>query len=384
MSEHSILPPSSAGVTVHCSGSVLLRVTYPDDGNSEAAMEGDAAHELAAMMVNSLKRAKAEYPAFEVTVGTLASNGVLITEEIYEGAQLYADAIGFEMRSRGVFNPYVEHRITAKRIHELSFGTLDCALFDSKQMHLLIFDFKFGYKSVSEYENWQLINYAQGMLEELGIDGLSDQVLKVSLIVVQPRSYHSTGPIRRWDIRARDLRPYVNRLHAQSHAALGNNVEFVTGPHCYRCNGLHACSAARSAGLKLFEVGTRVSPTNLTPSEMGTQLLIVSRAIEQLEFLKTAYEEQITAVLKRGELVPNYAMVPKNGRRRWNKPDEQIIALGQALEIELSVQKLITPTQAKAKGIDESVLAVFSETPSKGVSLSLIDHNKAKRIFSNG
>src|SRR5205085_9695018 len=103
---------------------------------------------------------------------------------------------------------HVEGLIEISILHDLNWGTPDAWVYSPRSLTLDVFDFKFGHGFVSEFENWQLIGYAAGFLESLGIDGHADQALRVNLHVVQPRAYHRAGPVRTWSVLASDLRPY--------------------------------------------------------------------------------------------------------------------------------------------------------------------------------
>lgn len=350
---------------------------------NKTTLEGNAAHELGAKMIVSLSRARYDYPEREDVIGTLATNGEMITEEIYEAAELYANTVGEKMRELGVFNPYIEHRVTAKALHEMSYGTLDVGLFSKAAMELYIYDFKYGHKYVSEFMNWQLINYTAGMLEKLGINGIQDQYLTVHLVVVQPRAYGQGGSVRTWSIKASDLRPYFNQLSAAFHKALSNEYEFNTGSHCYQCPGIHACDSAIQAGMTLFEVSSNKLPINPPMEAISLQLQIVERALEQLGFIQTGLSEQLESKLRAGKSDPRYSMQNSYGRKTWSKSNSTVINLGKMYNVDLRKQDPITPKQAIAKGLDPEVVEQFSYTPNKGMVLKPIDNNKAKRIFQN-
>lgn len=83
MAEHAPLPPSSANCWVHCAGWRSLHSAFPDDGDTVPAMEGTAAHWCFEEMFEG------RVPA----VGATAPNGVAITDEMLDGAELFVDAV---------------------------------------------------------------------------------------------------------------------------------------------------------------------------------------------------------------------------------------------------------------------------------------------------
>lgn len=384
---HSIIPPSSAGIWGKpggCTGWVLMAQTYPETEESEAAKEGTAAHEIAERMILAKARAGHGYPTREDTVGAIATNGVVYTDEMYDAAEIYAADVAAVMRETGVFGGDhfgVETHIEAPLVHELSRGTVDAFVYSQKQRALYIWDFKFGYTHVEAYENWQAINYLAGLIDTLGIDGHTDQYTTVHVRIVQPRAYHRDGPIREWVIKASDMRQYFNVLSANAHKALGAGTEYNSGSHCRYCPGRHACPAALKAGVQLYEAATQPTPVELDAESLAVQYGIVTRARAQLEYLESAFEEQIKSRIRRGENVRGYAVIESSGRERWARPAEEIIALGDLLGHDLREPKVKTPNQVRKLGIDDSVIMAYSERPRTGLKLVPDDENRARRIF---
>lgn len=384
---HSIIPPSSAGIwgaPNGCTGWVVMAQSYPDV-ESEPAREGTAAHEIAEAMIRANARAKTDYPSRESIVGQTASNNVVFTDEMYDGAERFADDVLSVMTERGVFGGDhfgVEHRVEAARIHAMSYGTVDCFLFDQSRGELFVWDFKFGYGVVEVYENWQLINYVAGILDQLGINGAEDQHITVRMRIVQPRAYHRDGVVREWSAMASGLRGYFNQLHDGASRALGGSTaEFRSGEHCKHCTGRHACPAALKAGVGLYEVATQPTPVELSAEAAAVQYSIVQRARKQLEYLESGLQEQIKGLLTGGAQVPGYRLEPSRGRERWSRPIDEVIALGDLLGHDLRKVTAITPKQAVKLGVDESVIKEYSETPNTGVALVADNGNKAKQVF---
>lgn len=389
MSVHSRIAPSSAhiwGAPNGCTGYVKMAEHYPELEESEEAREGTASHEIGEQLITAATRANVGRPTKESLVGSFASNGVVITDEMYECAELYANDVVEVMRDRKIVggNGFgVEHRIEAKDIHAESFGTVDAFLFDPSKMELFIWDYKFGHSEVTAFENWQAINYASGLLNELGIDGTMDSSVTVRIRIVQPRSYTAEGPIREWVINAADLRPYFNTLANGATKALSDEATTLSGEHCKNCEARHACSAALQAGLRLYEVASKPVPQELSREALGTQLTILNRAKKQLEYLISGYEAQVASLLKSGETVPGWSVKEGKGRPKWSKPLGEVIALGELMGKNLLKDpEAVTPAQAKKLGIDAGVIAAYSEIPSTGLKVVPQDENKARNVFT--
>lgn len=379
---HSIIPPSSAhvwGAPNGCTGWVLMNQMYPQP-ETEASLTGTAAHDLAAQMVDAASKAAA-YPARESIVGSIHANGTGFTDELYEAAQVYADDVKEIMRSTATFTPHVEQSLKIPRVHKQSFGTPDCWLFDRNAGKLYIWDAKFGHRKVEAYENWQLINYAAGILEQVGVAGDQDQYYSVEFRIVQPLAYHRGGPVRTWVARASDLRGYFNQLQTAAEKALGPNAQFRSGPHCRDCPGRHACPAALEGGLLLYEAATTPQPQELTPAALGLQLRIVQRALKQLEYLQAGYEAQVEALERTGTAVPGFKTEQNYGRESWTKPLEEVISLGNLLGVDLSMPAAVTPKEARKLGIDAEVIRQYAGRKPGAVKIVPDTTNLAKQVF---
>jgi len=388
MGSHSIIAPSSAhiwGAPNGCTGWVLMSQQFPDleDDTPEAA-EGTASHEIGANLI--LRQAVGNISnRAEHYVGRTAENGVIFNEEMFEMAQMYADDVGDIMRSTGVFggpNFNVEQRIKAPKIHELSEGTPDMWLFDQKTGHLYVWDYKFGFELVEVFENWQLINYVEGILELLEINGIADQHITVHMRVAQPRAYHRDGEIREWVVKASDLRAHFNTLHMNAHIALSADAVCRSGPHCKHCSARTHCDTAIRAGMGLYEVSMKPTPIDMSPEAKGVQLAIVKRARKQLESLEAGFEEQIKHDIRNGKNVPGWISQMGKGREKWNKPDAEVIAMGDLMGFDIRKPlEAITPKQAVKLGIDDTVIKAYSITPNTGLKIVPDDGNKAKLLF---
>jgi len=389
MDQHSIIPPSSAyiwGSPDGCTGWVLMSQQYPETETNEEAEEGTASHEIGASLIMDASRGMNSGKFKDFDGLACEENGVIFNEEMFDAAKLYADDVGDVMRSTGVFggiNLGIEQKITAKKIHDLSFGTTDCYIFDQTSGHLYIWDYKFGYEIVEAFENWQSINYAAGIFELLNLDnGIIDQHLTVHIRIAQPRAFHRAGPIREWVVRGSDLRAHFNTLQQNAVISLGMNSEIRSGSHCRHCSARHVCKSALTMGMRMYEVVNKPTPIELTPEAAGVQLTMIKRARKQLEYLESAFEEQIKSSIRSGAIIPNWSIEQGQGRERWAKPVAEVIALGNFYEKDLKKpDELITPNQARKLGMDADLVTSFSEKPKTGLKLVADNGDKAKRLF---
>jgi hypothetical protein len=323
-------------------------------------------------------------PSLEALIGMPASNGVIITEEMFEAAEVYAEDVIGEMMRRNIFDVKVEERVEAPSVHAKSFGTVDSFLFDLRGLHLIIWDYKYGYGLVEAFENWQGINYYAAIADKLKINGNLDQELTVEIRIAQPRAFHPEGPIRSWVVKGSDLRGKVNILAANAAKALSDDATLQTGEHCRYCQARTKCKPAIDAGLHLYEAAGTPTPIEITPDALGLQLAIVTRAAKHLKSLQSGYEEQVKALIRSGVSVPGWSNEPSRGRECWAKPPGEVMALGDMLGQELRKPgALITPKQARDLGIDKDLVAAYSHIPQTGLKLVPDTGQKARRIFQS-
>ena len=381
--DHSILPPSSAGIwgtEGGCPGWVAMAQRYPETETTPEALEGEASHEIGEECITSA-RAGCPVDAAEF-VGDVATNGTVFTQEMAEGAQLYADTVLGECAKSPNAPVYVENRVQIPRIHDECFGTPDAFQYVADRAHLKIFDYKFGHGFVSEYKNAQATAYFAGIVDFLGLSASEVSQLQVTIYIVQPR-YYGAPSVREWTCRATDLVHMVRGMKESAAIALGENPPTRSGPHCKNCPARHACPTALDAGWQLYEVAGQALPLEYTPPMLGTQLHYVDRALEQLKCLQAGYQAEAHRLIREGKPVPGYLAEPTYGRERWTIDASVAAAMGDALDVDLRKPlEVMTPKQAIKAGIDKNIISGYCTTPRTGVKITPDKHNKAERIFA--
>lgn len=387
MVAHSIIPPSSAGIWGKpggCTGWVLMAQLYPQTEETEESKEGSASHWVGADILISYLNGDQIRVGSDYVGQVCPENGVVITEVMIEGAELYVRDILKVCNERGLLRAlHIEERVACPAIHELSFGTPDCWIYDAKAHELFIWDYKFGFLVVEAFENWQSLNYLDGIVEQLGFKGIQDQDLKITVRICQPRALHRDGPIREWKITGGALRGYTNILRANAAEALGPNAVCRTGSHCRDCPGRHACEAALTAGAQLFEAASAPVPVDISDHALAVQAALVERAYAHLKSLRTAYHAQIEGKARAGAVVPGWTTEPTFGKEKWTRPVEEIIAMGAAFGKDLSKPTAVTPKQAIKLGVDEAVIKAYSTQPRTGARVVLDNGIKVKQVFTN-
>lgn len=360
---HSLLPPSSASRRVACPGSRAMEAPFKDQEQSPAAREGEAAHWVAAKMLTG---------DYDMNC-TIAPNGELITTEMIEGAVLYMNTV-YELDQLGYeFSLNIEKQLDISSIHPDCFGTPDCWLY--QQGTIYIFDYKYGHGTVDVFENWQLIEYAAGILQALNLDNV-----KVVMTIVQPRSYDRFGQVRTWKTSAAQLKPYFDRLQEAEQKAARPYANCYVSSECRYCLARHVCPTLEQASMALVDESYLSVPRQLAPNELGRQLTQLERAADILNSRITGLTEEITSTIRRGERVPGYTLEPGKSREIWSAPHAEIVALGELFNIPLIKETTITPLQAIKAGIPADVIDAHTEVVNGAVKLAKTE-TKARKIF---
>jgi hypothetical protein len=336
---------------------------------SEAAQDGIYAHEIAAQII-------ADQPI----------QLHMISKDILDYASVYAFAHQDVLSERntplqrGAERPLDAGKVTA--------GVCDSFIlsFVDEGYVLDVFDFKYGFTIVEPKNNYQLIIYANALLRDFKVPVSTGGIeTKINLHVVQPRAYHTQGVHRIWSLNGSQLAEEIARIIEITEKVVAGERIYRSGPHCKNCPGRHACPTALKSGMALYEASTEETPKEPTPEELSERLNIVTRAYKQLECLKAGLESELTTCIKDGVAVSGWSLKPGRGATIWRFPPEEIIKMGELLDVDLKKPiAAITPNQAKKMGVIPSVLdRLTKKTPPKLKLVQETLDNKPKEIFKN-
>lgn len=383
MSGHSIIPPSSAkiwGAPGGCRGWALKNATLPEEPESEASRDGTAVHDIARGMIErSVAAATLQgYEATAVKVVGREFDGVVATAEMYSAAEMYAEECVKVMHRTGVLrgdHVGIEQTLRAPSVHELSGGTPDFFLYDQKTGHLYVIDLKYGFGIVEAFENWQLLNYAAAVSDTLGVT-----ISEVTLTIVQPRAYHSMGPVRSWKITSVELREYQSKLSRGAEESLSGTAPCTSGEHCRYCRLRFGCHAAVAAAMSIYECSVLGGEIN-TAADLGVQLSLVRRAIKHLECVESGIEGELTHRIRSGENAGAWSLKESKGREEWTLDTDTLLEFAAMSGLDLSKPGVITPNQARAAGMPADLVATLTERKSS-LRLENDKGNNARMIFS--
>lgn len=388
--EHSILAPSSADIWAHCAGSVSLSEIYPR-AETEDTREGEAVHWVNESTLYAWVKGDEADPRRRPSafLEAEAPNGVIITEEMVEAANVFVDQVmAFCQKHGALRRMHIEERMPIKRIHEKCFGTPDLWI-DNREADgtIYLWDMKYGHRGVEPESNWQFICYMAGIMDQLGIDGDQDQTTRICFTVVQPRCYDGKGPIRQWSGMASDLRAQINILQRQAMLALDVHPDVVSGNHCQDCPARHACKAARQSAMAAIDYTYSAVPEPLTDEALSFEKQLLDRASKAIELRLKAIDTEVISRIQQGHVIAGYLTENGVGQRRFTNDVRSLQALGELLGVEMTEVKPITPAEfdrrAKAKGIDPTTVNGYIERPATGVKLVKAGDTLPFKIFGS-
>lgn len=329
-----VLPrPSNAHQWVGggCTGCIELASKYARESGAPA-LEGNRLHDVARTVL-----------AGEVSIDDVDPDDRKIIEPYIDEVRAILAA------ASDVVLHYVERGFEWKRDDRLK-GTPDDVVVDTTRKHLTITDLKTGRGVVEAFENWQLLCYALFLLPE----GWT-----CTLVIVQPRAFHVSGPVRRWSFDWATFVSYRERIVEAWALATSEISTLTTGDHCRYCDGLHACPAHRRASLHVVDWADRV-PVEMPLELVAQELALVNEAKTLLTHRAAALEEMIWSKLRAGVRVPFIATEPSSaGKREWSD-DNAAATLAVFAGRVVTKPKLPTPKQLIDAGVSKELVHALS------------------------
>ncbi len=383
---HDFLAPSSASKWRYCAASPEAELKYPQE-DTEDTLNGNAVHWVCSETLISYKTG-GNVKLSSDFLGKQSPEGVVIDQEMIDAADVYINEILRVCQSRGLVQEmHVEEHVKIDRVSEYNSGTPDCWVWDARTNTVYEWDFKYGHEYVEIFENWQFIDYAIGVVDYItGGNGIVDQNLNVVMIVIQPRCYKTSSNINEWKLKASDLRGYANQLKNAADLAVNGPRIFTTGSHCKYCSARHACEGAQEAAMKAIDITNKVGVTGLNeldPHSLGVELAYLQKAATSIAARLTGLELQVESSIMSGNPVPGWECKPTFSRKAWNKPILEVITMGSMFGQDLSKPGALTPKQAIDKGIDETIINVYSGSKATGFKLTKSDNNLARKVFGD-
>lgn len=367
---HAEYAPSSMYLTVACPGWKKQSALLPPEQPTEATIEGEAGHWVAA--IAALIPGSLTMPP----VGEVAPNGAEITEEMLDGAAVWAEALeGYPAR--------IETRINMPTIHPTKvWGTPDARQWNAARKVHRTADYKFGHEFVDEFENWQMLTYTIGSIDEEYPAWRTDPAVMFEMTVVQPRFYNA-APIRTWTIQTAGLLHYEQVLRNAVQEAEGPNPRVISGTHCTHCPARVNCKTFAKTVMHAIDFTGRPDPMVANAEQIGVELVLVQEFLKRLKARETGLATMAEGMIRNGQRVPFYSLEQGFGREAWTMPVEVVeMSANMVGKSALKPRELVTPKQARDRHlIDTRVISAYSERP-KGAFKLVRDSNTTARKFT--
>lgn len=371
MSAHAKYAPSASARNEVCPASARMEAQFPDE-ETQDSRDGVAVHWAGAELLHGRP----------VALGQVADNGVVLTTEMVEGAELYANHI----MQRGPVG-HVEETLTEPALHPDNWGTPDHWVFDWQFMTLYMDDLKFGHRFVDVRWNTQLIEYAALALKTLKIDDDHPFFDDVNIVftLALPRCYHSPSPVQVWRTTWGEIDHRVDQLQASMYAAdqpdAPCNATDVQA--CRDCKARFACDANLQAGAIAVGVTGQAIPLHLAPLAKVKMLRVLRDAELRIKSLREGIEQDVVQTIRRKQAVPFFALEGRPGREVFNG-DNTIVEVAKLYGVDvMKAPSFITPKQAIDAGVPADVVRLFSKKNSGALELVEYDGSDVSDIFKS-
>ena len=319
---------------------------------TQASREGTAAHWVCSECLNNWKATEYGDLLCSDWLGKVAPNGIVIDDKIVEGAQVYVDDVLKVAQKYGALQRMqVEHRVHMPRIHPTqNWGTLDCCMALLEHGVVYLWDYKHGHRPVDAKGNLQMIDYLEGVMTELQIDGHAEQQLEFVIRVVQPYAYHANGPVSEWRGNLSELRAYINQLTHMANEAL-TDPRLTGGKHCRDCTAVGTCATARRYMYAFADyLNEPYVIDSMSGADLATERNILEGALAVGKARLGAVEDELSHRIKKGDGSTGLAVESTQSNRwYWGIPVEQAIALCAQFDVDASKPDALTPKQALSK-----------------------------------
>lgn len=357
---HALFSPSSGHKWLRCEGALAMEDGLPNTTN-DAAEEGTAAHELAAV---TLTDGKYNCSAYE---GRIFNKEWEATEEMCENVQIYVDAIRAridEYYTAGAVDVhlYVENRVDLSGFLAIpdQFGTSDAIFLvewaDGTWL-ISVEDLKYGYRIVSAEENEQLMLYALAAYDQYSAVG---NFTRARMVIHQPRREHVSD----WEMPIDELIAFGERAQVaaqKAHRLIGKPKGSLL-PHltpgdkqCQYCKAAGNCPALGKfvedqVGAEFEDITKELVESPPPATYSGDDYARDLAAIPLVELWCKRKLASAESFIFAGGKIPGWKIVAgKKGRRAWSDKNmvESALKSMRLRHEDMYNYKIISPTDAE-------------------------------------
>lgn len=364
--QHSLISPSNFERRMLCPGSLNAEKDLPETTSIYAEI-GTMLHERTALYIDSLN--------METEKNSLWNDN--LTEDQIEAVQEAGDYFN---KLKDVEDTVVLYEAHEKK-YSLSFiypdmkGTVDSVLMlrniKTKDITLHVIDYKFGKGvAVDAFENYQLLMYTMGALEDVEINSKITGKLHINLHIVQPYIRNSN-----WELTDIEQLKFLGYKARERYIEIANDCYKPDAPRIANKKACQFCKAKSTCpALAKFVPDTKTKLGELSDIEIAN---IYDNKDLITMYLKSV-EEHIKNKLEQGSFM-NYALRPKLSNRKWNDDAYDYLVENLSEEAFEVSSKLIGITKAEKLLGKEVVnkLTIREEGANEIVKIS----DESKEIF---
>lgn len=384
--DHATWSASATARNVFCSGALALERIAPPDKESIHSARGTACHQVAEKCLRTGKD-----PAdFIGEIEKTKAHEIEIDEELAGSAEMYVDYC--RERMAGAY--WIEEKLSFGKLDPPfdAGGTGDFVAYDHDYKRLEIVDLKNGMGIVDINDNPQLRSYGLGAV--LKHPELDVETIKVT--IVQPRAPHKDGRIRSETFHIADLLDWTTDLLASMQrskkaidefdACAGNSVlldewaeKWLKPGKCTFCRVEGSCPALKKKALEKLAIWVDDKDVpHIGNAALDTSPEALAHDLDLIPMIEDWIKARRAFAHSQAELgvaIPNYVLVDKEGREKWNDGvEDAVVAAAKAAGLKdekyQNKPKLRTPKQVRqALGAKSSVVAGMSNTPKTGTNL---------------
>lgn len=344
---HALLSASSAERWINCPPSAKICAEIPDTETVYAA-EGTLAHSMCEVKLTAYATAT---PKRTVTTKlNKIKKNELYNPEMDRYTDEYADfvkklALSYPSKAHIA----IENKVNFSNYVPDGFGTADCIIIHSSELHII--DFKYGTGvHVSAEDNSQLKLYALGALNAYGMFYAVD---KVFLHIVQPRLNNFSD----WETDVAALKEWGESIKHIAQLAYEGKGKMKAGKHCMFCKIKSTCRKRAEENLELAKyqfakpvpLAKKGEPT-LSGDEVGEVLVTAQRLKSWVEDL----EKYALGAILEGKEIKGWKAVEGRGSRCWNGDTDAVVqrlaALNYPEDIAFERKMLTAPQLEKVIG----------------------------------
>jgi len=212
---------------------------------------------------------------------------------------------------------------------------------------------------------------------------------RLVLSIVQPRCYDGRPAVLTWETTLDDIRAYTNALRQAAAEHNSGTAKLCTGGWCRDCLSRYKCPAIRDAVASAIDYSTSPIPHNLSDDALSYELDVTTTAEDRLKQRRAALVAEAEGRITKGVFVPGYQMKMGEGKNTWNKPDSEVIMMGDLMGVGLraptkAVSSFQMSKKFKLAGVDDAVMKPYYSKPKTGLKLVADDGSKARQVFSGG